>query len=182
MLLNQKMSAEVFDEWVYEPENLDRYFELINGEAVEVIPHVYTAVIVGQIQFLMMQCVKQNNRADYVLGKGAGYQIGDDRYAPNVSYLSKSRQPILPPTGYIAVLPDLVVEVVSPSDSASRLWIKIRNYLAQGVVVWVVHPNVLEVVVYLPDETTKILTASDTITGGDVLPEFSVKVAEFFNV
>jgi Uma2 family endonuclease len=50
---------------------------------------------------------------------------------PDVSFWSRERLPVVPAT-YIEIPPDLVVEVVSPSDHYSRIQTKLRHYLSRG--------------------------------------------------
>ena len=46
--------------------------------------------------------------------------------------------------------------------------------------VWVVDPETRTVAVYHSLQEITILTVAETLTGGDVLPGFSVPVAEVF--
>ena len=46
--------------------------------------------------------------------------------------------------------------------------------------VWVVWPETMAVDVYRPEEPVATLTEGDTLTGQDVLPEFSCPVREIF--
>jgi Uma2 family endonuclease len=72
-----------------------------------------------------------------------------------------------------------VVEVVSANDSFGALIDKVGLYLRDGVrLVWVIDPQARRVVVYTPDSTMRVLTESDTLTGGAVLPEFSAPLSE----
>lgn len=82
---------------------------------------------------------------------------------------------------FIELAPDLDVEVVSPSDSANDVQAKVREYLDAGVqLIWVVHPVHRTVTVYSADRTAHVLYDDDSLTGGDVLPGFRVRVAEIF--
>src|SRR5919197_537753 len=67
---------------------------------------------------------------------------------PDVSFWSRERLPEVP-EGYIPIAPDLIVEVVSPSDHFSRVQTKVREYLQRGVrMIWVVDPEDRGVTVY----------------------------------
>jgi Uma2 family endonuclease len=99
----------------------------------------------------------------------------------DVSYWSRERLPIIP-AGYIEVVPDLAVEVVSPNDHYSRVQKKVRHYLAQGVrLIWVVDPEDRSVTVYRSGQQATILGETDTLSGEDVLPGFSCRVADLFS-
>jgi Uma2 family endonuclease len=78
------------------------------------------------------------------------------------------------------VPPRLAVEVLSPNDTARYITEKISDYLDNGVeLVWVVEPETKTVTIYSKNGV-KGLSDRDTITGGDVLPGFRCKIAEFF--
>jgi Uma2 family endonuclease len=97
---------------------------------------------------------------------------------PDISFWKKERLPEVP-EGYIPIPPDLAVEVVSPSDHYSRVQQKVRHHLTHGVqLIWVVDPLDRSVTVYRSLEKFRILTENDTLTGEDVLPGFSIRVAD----
>ena len=85
---------------------------------------------------------------------------------------------------HVRLVPDLVVEVVSPNDALDDVFDKVREYHAAGVpLVWVAVPMSRRVLVEPnPDGGGKpaVLTADDSITGGDVLPGFACIVGDLF--
>ena len=85
--------------------------------------------------------------------------------------------------GYAEVVPDLVVEVKSPSDSVREVTDKARMWLSYGVrLAWVLHPDTRSVDVHPQNGPMSTLTVSDTLDGGDVLPGFECKVNDIFDV
>jgi Uma2 family endonuclease len=100
--------------------------------------------------------------------------------APDISFWSRNRLSEVP-VGYIEIPPDLAVEVVSPTDHYSRVQQKVRHHLTHGVgLVWVVDPIDRSVTVYRSLHQATILGESITLSGEDVLPGFSCRVAELF--
>ena len=76
-------------------------------------------------------------------------------------------------------VPDLVIEIVSPDDRASRVARKLRNYLENGVrLVWLIDPAERMITVMTSLSASRILRDSDTLDGGDVLPDFAVPVRD----
>jgi len=120
-----------------------------------------------------------------VVGGEAGFILARDPniiYAPDAIFVRADR---LPPdeeqVGFLELAPDLVVEVVSPSDSASDVHDKVLVYLEAGVrLVWVAAFRRRSVTVYAPDRTARVLVEGDALDGGDVLPGFRVAVADLF--
>lgn len=79
------------------------------------------------------------------------------------------------------VVPDLAIEVISPSDQVEELMEKLSDYFAAGVsVVWVVHPLQKQVQVFETKSACRFLFETDMLDGGSVLPGFSVNVASLF--
>lgn len=83
--------------------------------------------------------------------------------------------------GFLKVAPDLVVEVLSPYDSAAQTAEKVREYLAAGVrLVWVADPETRVVRVHRSLTDVRELRGADRLLGDEVLPGFDVAVAELF--
>jgi Uma2 family endonuclease len=98
----------------------------------------------------------------------------------DVSFWSTERLPELP-DGYISVLPDLAVEVVSPGDHFARIQRKVVHYMTKGMrLLWVADPQDRSVTVYRPGQIPRILDENETLTGEDVVPGFSCRVGELF--
>ena len=80
----------------------------------------------------------------------------------------------------LALVPDLVIEVVSPNDKVSELDEKIDAYLLDGVrLIWVIDPQRRKATVHAPDmEQPLHLNANGVLDGGDVLPGFRLPLAD----
>ena len=80
----------------------------------------------------------------------------------------------------LALVPDLVIEVVSPTDKVVELDEKISAYLLDGVrLIWVVDPQRRKATVYGPDmEQPLPLNVNGVLDGGDVLPGFTVRLVD----
>jgi hypothetical protein len=82
---------------------------------------------------------------------------------------------------YLTIRPDLVVEVISPNDSAYEVDEKLEEYLAISIpLIWIVNPETRTVEINRPDGTATRLHASAEITGEDVLPGFHCRSRRFF--
>ena len=85
------------------------------------------------------------------------------------------------PEGVIPTPPDLVIEVRSPSERWTKVFAKVVEYLDAGVrVACLVDPATETLSVYREDEIQQILTVDDDFTLPDILPEFRVRVGQFF--
>ena len=96
--------------------------------------------------------------------------------------ISAERMPLeVRASSYFEVVPELVVEVASPSDTRREVQEKAEMWLSFGVLlVWVAHPDSRTVDVYRPDAPVITLTEDDTLDGSPVLPEFTLPVRQVF--
>ena len=103
---------------------------------------------------------------------------------PDIYYVSAARLPLDDQSdGYLEVVPELVVEIVSPSDSPTEVDEKIRMWLDLGVsMALVVRPANRTIVIRRPGIPAVTLSGEDTLDGGDVLPGFSLPLREIFDV
>jgi Uma2 family endonuclease len=123
------------------------------------------------------------------LGAGFGAETGfivarnpDTVLAPDCAFVRKERIPAQGvPKGFWPGAPDLAVEVLSPSDSASDVLGKIDAWLEAGTrLVWVVDPKKKTVTVFAPKRQPMILKEKDVVEGEDLLPGFRLEVEEIF--
>ena len=101
---------------------------------------------------------------------------------PDIGFTSVDRLPLGEDVeGYAEVVPDLVVEVASPSDSRRAVNDKARMWLSHGArLVWVVHPDTRTVDVHRTDALVSTLDEDDALDGLDVLPGFSCALSTVF--
>ena len=103
--------------------------------------------------------------------------------APDVAFVSREQLPDgrFPSEAYPPFSPDLVVEVLSPGNTKAEMSRKRVEYFHSGTrLVWMVDCVNRSVAVYTSPSAVRILNEDDTIDGGEVLPEFSSPVADFF--
>jgi Uma2 family endonuclease len=101
--------------------------------------------------------------------------------AADVLFISNERYAQRTSKGYLDVAPELIVEILSPSDSWSDVTQKLREYFAIGVrLVWVADPQARSVYAYRSLTDVREFTLNDDLPGDDVLPGFSVRVSDLF--
>ena len=120
-----------------------------------------------------------------IFGSDAGVRLERDPDTvrePDVEFISAERMPLdLEANSYYEVVPELVVEVVSPGDTRREVEEKARMWLSFGVLlVWVAHPDNRTVDVYRPGTPVVTLTENDTLDGDPVLPGFTLPVRQVF--
>jgi Uma2 family endonuclease len=172
------MTPEQFDAWVLQPEQAEKSYEFIAGEIVEKMVSNSESSYIGYNIGAAIHNYAHEHDSGRISGEQAGFMVNGERYIPDVGYISKARQPVRNKDAYNPLAPDLVVEVISPTDRPKNLSRKIANYLAAGTVVWVVLPDDLQIDVYIPGQPVRVLGIDDTLDGGTVLPGFSLPVKQ----
>ncbi len=157
--------------------------ELVRGEIVAMAPafedHGVTA---ARIATLLGYHVLANDLGRMYMLTGFFIQTNPDTVlAPDMAFIATDRMPPKGPPGWVRVMPDLVAEVVSSGDRPAEIAEKARMWLDAGVkLVWVVFPTRQAIEVYQPNQATMTLSAGATLDGGNVVPGFSVPVAQVF--
>lgn len=174
-----RLTVEEFDRIVLLPENAERNLEYIGGEIHVMVSNQYASAVAARI-LIKLGMFLEGKDLGILTGADGGYQVSGERYIPDVGFISKARQSTPSHDTYNPHAPDLAVEVLSPTDDLSLVRIKITNYLAAGTVVWLVDPDAKHVEIHAPGQKAQRLGVEDTLTGGDVLPGFAVKVGDVF--
>jgi Uma2 family endonuclease len=102
--------------------------------------------------------------------------------APDVAFIRRERvEEVGDVGGYWPGAPDLVVEVISPSDTYSEVEEKILEWLEAGVrLVIVANPRKRVITVYRSLTDITVLTEHDVLSGGDVVPGWTMLVRHVF--
>ena len=160
--------------------------ELINGVLRKTVSAgVEHSFIAGNILAAFHAHIRPR-RSGRVGGTDGGVLIGrnpDHVREPDIFYVSAERLPLdVRVQGYLEVAPELVVEIISPSDTQTEVAEKTRLWLNLGVLMVVeVYPRTRTVMVHRPGVPAFTLTGDDALDGGDVLPGFSLPLSEIFD-
>ena len=86
-----------------------------------------------------------------------------------------------PPEAFAEVVPDFVVEVLSPTDVPAQVTAKLKEYLTSGVsIVWTVDPTLRSITVHRTISRAEHYSGDDTIAVEPLIPGFSCQVSRFF--
>jgi len=158
--------------------------ELIDGEIIPMSP---AGGVHGWIESTLGRALGtfvEERDLGWVMGGEVGIYTrrNPDRVrGVDVAFWSHERLPEGPPPGFLDVAPELVVEVISPTDRWRDIREKIEEYFAIGVDrVWVVEPPTRSVLVYESPTTQRQLGEGDLLEGEGVLEGFSLPVARLF--
>ena len=160
-------------------------YELVEGELRKRPPPGYDHGVVTQRLSQRLGVYAEDNNLGVVCAAETGFLIGtnpDTVRAPDVAFVRAERAPALGQIkGYWTGAPDLVAEVISPSDTYSEVSKKAATWLTAGTrLVLIVDPGEHTVTVYSAPAGIRTLTVQDTLDGGDVVPGWTLPVRELF--
>jgi Uma2 family endonuclease len=162
-------------------------FEIVDGRLVEMEPmSVYSVRIAALIYGHLFHYCQQNRIGEATIENLFRLPLSKPRSRrPDVAFVSSERwQPgkSMPISGESwDVVPNLAVEVISPSDRATVLERKLDEYFEAGVQrVWVIHPEQRIVKVYKSRHDSHVLRAPNEITDEEILPGFRLPVGSIF--
>jgi len=159
--------------------------ELVNGVVEELpMPRNKHGYICNLLAFFLTEFVRKNDRGR-IMSNDSFIQTRtnpDTIRGPDISYFSYDRMPKgHVPDGLSPRIPDLVVEVRSPSDRWSKVTAKAMEYLEAGVrIVIILDPATATACVHRADEIQQIFDKGDELVLADVLPGFAVPVRQLF--
>jgi Uma2 family endonuclease len=158
-------------------------YELIRGELRDISP------VGNEHGRVLIRCAMYFGA--FVLDNGLGELYGGDPgvifdhdpdtvRAPDLAFVRAERLP-LPPTDstFLDLIPDAIMEIVSPFDSSRALDEKIADFLARGArVALKFNPRTRTVTIFRSGQAPTTLHETDDLVTEDVFPGF--RVAKFF--
>lgn len=162
-------------------------YELIKGVIYELSP---PGMRHGVIAWKILQKIGtfiEKNKLGIITSSETGYKLSsnpDTVRGPDGAFISNKRlEEIGIIDGYSTVMPDLAIEVNSPSDNYSRIYKKVQEWLLAGVSqVWVLEPDDRSIIIYYSNKKSLILEEEDELDGGDILPGFKCKIRDIFTI
>jgi Uma2 family endonuclease len=179
---NRKYTVE--DLWELSHQT-DKRLELVKGALRELTPAGWEHGRVCARIARLLDAHASGGRYGIVLGAETGcvLEAGDEPTvrAADAAFIRLDRIGEGVPAGYAQIVPDLVVEVTSPSDTYAMVAEKVNDWLLAGAqMVWVVDPSNRQVSVHRPGKPVQVLGEEDVLSGEDVLPDFVCRVSELF--
>ena len=169
-------------------EYSEKRLELSEGELIEMSPAGGKHGWIAQRFTVRIGSFVDEHDAGYVTAAETGYILyrnpggRDTVRAPDVGYIRKDRLPEGMPDKYIPQVPDLAVEIVSPTDEAVEIEGKLNDYLKYGVKMIVLCYPKHQTVHVFSTGNHQILRPGDTLDTGEVLPGFTITVNDIFGL
>lgn len=181
----------------FEAKYAGKRYEYINGHAVPMGPEIAMqngevvvaptksdhGIMVSKLTVAIGAFVAEHNLGE-VFGAETGFVMRGDTHdirAADVAFISRERMRDVKRGAWLPFPPDLAVEIVSQYDTARDVRDKAEDYMENGTrLLWIVYPDRRIIDVHRPGQPTVKLGAADPLSGGDVLPGFSIAVQDIF--
>jgi Uma2 family endonuclease len=173
------------DQFVELQEIDARYrFELVRGRLeVQEGPGALHGLTTARLATVLHAFVEAHQLGTVFIGTATLMRKDPDTIRkPDISFVRHDR---MPPedqlVSYFRIVPDLAIEVHSPSDRRPQELAKINEYLRGGYpLVWLVDPMARIVEVFRPEVRRQLLSTQQVLSGEDVIPGFQCPLDALF--
>lgn len=168
-----------------DPPSGGRY-ELVRGRLIEVGPSsTRSNEVAGELIRRLGNHIREHKLGRFG-GSEGGFRLTknpDTVRAPDVWFVRSDRVSSgRMPDKFFEGAPDLVVEVLSPTDRTGDIWQRVGQYLDAGSrLVWVIDPNIEAAAAFPVDGFPIIIGPEGMLDGGDVVPGFVLPLRELFD-
>ena len=163
----------------------DGLYEIVNGKVVEKTMGVYEVHVTNLLDLFLGRFA-----FDHQLGNVESemlFKLSKDARSqrrPDIAFISYEKWPKgrrFPSDNAFLIVPDLMIEVVSPTNLANEVEEKVVEYLEAGVrMVWVVHPTTARIYIHDGLSSVRVVTRNDELDAGHVLPGFRIPLDQIF--
>jgi Uma2 family endonuclease len=161
------------------------HYEIVNGELVDMgnsgalHGYVCSLLLAALTSYILLK------KLGVILDSSTAFKMKNgNKRSPDISFFAKERLQGMTelPSGFLEGAPDLAVEVLSPGNTIEEIDEKIAEYFENGArLVWVISPTQHYILVYCSaQEPDRLLKSIDSLDGEDVIPGFTLPVADLF--
>jgi Uma2 family endonuclease len=160
-----------------------RLYELVDGVLVEKAMGWSESLLAGALIEVLRGFVRPRNLGLITAPDGMVRLAADLVRIPDVAFISWERLPNrrVPTEPIPHLAPDLAVEILSPGNTPGEMARKRQEYFRAGVqVVWQIDPRQRTVEVFTTPNQSTVLSETDILDGGTILPGFTLALSELF--
>jgi Uma2 family endonuclease len=174
------LTADEFFDW--QPPDKDT--ELVRGRMiVREPPRLWHGLHAANLCRIVSSHV-WSSRLGAVLAQDTGFHIARDPdtvLAPDLAFIRADRLRSRDADRFSFIVPDLVAEIVSPSDRRKVVVAKMYHWITAGVrVAWLIEPKPRRATICFADGSELAVAPDGMLTAGDVLPGFACALREVF--
>jgi Uma2 family endonuclease len=159
----------------------DYQMELVNGNIIVMSPSGYESEEVGTEFARLLGNWVRPRKLGRITGSSAGFQLSSTNLrAPDVSFVKAERLK-RSTEDYATIVPDLVVEVKSKTDSTSKLREKIKEYISLGSQIGILIDPKTRTLEVSRESSQEIFRDGDILTLPDLFPGWEIIVSEIWS-
>lgn len=173
--------------WGPPSDKPEALWEFVNGEWKETPRMGFLATLLASKLHRHLAAFGEENQLGHAVVEGL-FRLHPNGPArrPDLAFVSYDRWPFTIPMtadpAALPVVPNLAVEVNSPTNTLDEIHDKVHEYLFHGVqLVWVILPRQRYVYVHESPEEVRGLTDKRELDGGVVLPGFRLPLTRVFD-
>ena len=173
------LTAEAFDNYPFEE---DKRYELDDGELIEMTRPAYRHNRILQNLLIELELYfRRHPIGEALLSENLYALTPTTRRAPDVAVILGDRRAELWDAKVISIIPDIAVEILSPSETSPRIHRKLNQYFQAGVKeVWLIAPESREAEIWTgPTLPARTLVEGDSL-GSPLLPGFTLELGSLF--
>ena len=174
------LTAEEFDNYPFEE---DKRYELDQGELIEMTRPAYKHNRVMKNLLIAVELYLRGNRLGEALVSENLFALSPStRRSPDLAIILGDRREELRDAKVIAIIPDIAVEILSPSETTPSIHRKLKQYFEAGVKeVWLIDPDSKQAEIWTgPQLPEHELTVAESINSA-LLPGFSLPLEQLFD-
>jgi Uma2 family endonuclease len=171
------------DDAIYSKERLDLSCELVDGILVAKTMGYFESTISAALVYFLHLYIESNPIGVVSGGDGPCDTLPNHVRKPDaaVTLFERIRKLGTSPWKKLPFSPDLVVEVLSPSNTAAEMDMKLKEYFATGArLVWHIEPELRTARVFTAVDRYEDVSPDGALRGGDVLPGFELPLERLF--
>ena len=181
----QSLDNPGLDRWLegFAGRNLGQYEITAQGE-LKIMPPTGFPGDLQEAEMVIDVGLWRRNYGGFSGGPTSCFVMPDgSRLGPDAWWTSSARWHSAPPesrqTTFVAIVPDFVVEIVSPSNRGPELLDKVQRYLAAGTkLIWVINARRRQVTIYRPHSDPEIRHDPELLHGENVMPGFTFNIRQ----
>jgi Uma2 family endonuclease len=183
-------TLEIATPTAIEPLDDEALYEIVDGRRIAIPMSYHSGLVATELGIELGAHIRQQNPRPGHLAVEVIFQIpltkdSTRQRRPDIAFVSSERWPIERPQSLKQdawdVVPDLVVEVISPTDRAADLLDKVYEYFQAGVrLAWLIYPNRRCIHIFEAWNRIRVVTETDTLDGDVVLPGFRLPLNRLF--
>ena len=173
------LTAEEFDNYPFEE---DKRYELDEGELIEMTKPAYPHNrVLTKLTVRVGVFVEKSGIGEMLISENLYALAPLTRRAPDLAIILGNRRQELEGAKVIPIVPEIVAEVISPSETTRMILRKLKQYFEAGVKeAWLIYPETREIEIWTAAGMPDRAISGAAVLDSPLLPGFSLRLEDLF--